>query len=71
MTTTNNSDVRYQEMRDLDPEVFDAISGEIARQRDTLEMIASENFVPRFSTPNLPTSSRTPVLRPTLRCWRR
>ena len=47
MTTTNNSDVRYQEMRDLDPEVFDAISGEIARQRDTLEMIASENFVPR------------------------
>lgn len=47
MTTTNNSDVRDQEMRDLDPEVFDAISGEIARQRDTLEMIASENFVPR------------------------
>ncbi|WP_308607289.1 serine hydroxymethyltransferase [uncultured Corynebacterium sp.] len=47
MTTTNNSDVRYQEMRDLDPEVFEAISGEIARQRDTLEMIASENFVPR------------------------
>lgn len=47
MTTTNNSDVRYQEMRDLDPEVFAAINGEIARQRDTLEMIASENFVPR------------------------
>ncbi len=47
MTTTNKSDVRYQEMRDLDPEVFGAISGEIARQRDTLEMIASENFVPR------------------------
>lgn len=47
MTTTNKSDVRYQEMRDLDPEVFAAINGEIARQRDTLEMIASENFVPR------------------------
>lgn len=47
MTTTNNSDVRYQEMRELDPEVFAAINGEIARQRDTLEMIASENFVPR------------------------
>ena len=47
MTTTNKSDVRYQEMRDLDTEVFAAINGEIARQRDTLEMIASENFVPR------------------------
>ncbi|QPK80291.1 serine hydroxymethyltransferase [Corynebacterium lizhenjunii] len=34
-------------MRELDPEVFEAIGGEIARQRDTLEMIASENFVPR------------------------
>ncbi|KHO29637.1 serine hydroxymethyltransferase [Corynebacterium minutissimum] len=47
MTTSNSADVRYQEMRELDPEVFDAITGEIARQRDTLEMIASENFVPR------------------------
>ncbi|MDK8764002.1 serine hydroxymethyltransferase [Corynebacterium sp. MSK218] len=47
MTTSNSADVRYQEMRELDPEVFDAINGEIARQRDTLEMIASENFVPR------------------------
>ena len=47
MATQNSSDAQYQEMRDLDPEVFAAISGEIARQRDTLEMIASENFVPR------------------------
>ena len=47
MTSQNSSDARYQEMRDLDPEVFAAIGGEIARQRDTLEMIASENFVPR------------------------
>ena len=47
MTTPNSADLRYQEMRELDPEVFDAITGEIARQRDTLEMIASENFVPR------------------------
>ena len=47
MTTSNSADVRYQEMRELDPEVFGAITGEIARQRDTLEMIASENFVPR------------------------
>ncbi len=44
---TVNNDVRYQEMRELDPEVFQAIGGEISRQRDTLEMIASENFVPR------------------------
>ncbi|AJI78561.1 MULTISPECIES: serine hydroxymethyltransferase [Corynebacterium] len=47
MTTPNSADLRYQEMRELDPEVFDAINGEIARQRGTLEMIASENFVPR------------------------
>ena len=47
MATQNSSDAQYQEMRDLDPEVFAAISGEIASQRDTLEMIASENFVPR------------------------
>ncbi len=32
---------------DVDPEVAAALDGELARQRDTLEMIASENFVPR------------------------
>lgn len=47
MTANNSADVRYQEVRELDPDVFNAINGEIARQRDTLEMIASENFVPR------------------------
>lgn len=47
MTANNSADVRYQEMRELDSDVFNAINGEIARQRDTLEMIASENFVPR------------------------
>ncbi|MFP7366419.1 serine hydroxymethyltransferase [Corynebacterium callunae] len=40
-------DVRYQPLSELDPEVAAAIAGELARQRDTLEMIASENFVPR------------------------
>lgn len=35
------------DLRDLDPAVFGAIQGEISRQRETLEMIASENFVPR------------------------
>ncbi|AGP31220.1 serine hydroxymethyltransferase [Corynebacterium terpenotabidum] len=32
---------------EFDPDVAAAIAGELARQRDTLEMIASENFVPR------------------------
>jgi glycine hydroxymethyltransferase len=31
-------------LRGLDPEVYDAIRSEIARQQDNLEMIASENF---------------------------
>ena len=35
------------DLRDPDPDVFGAIQGEISRQRETLEMIASENFVPR------------------------
>ena len=35
------------ELVDVDPEVAAALDGELARQRDTLEMIASENFVPR------------------------
>lgn len=41
------NDIRYQSLAELDPEVADAISGELSRQRNTLEMIASENFVPR------------------------
>ncbi len=32
---------------EVDPEVAAALRGELARQQDTLEMIASENFVPR------------------------
>ena len=34
-------------LAEVDPEVAAALRGELARQRDTLEMIASENFVPR------------------------
>jgi glycine hydroxymethyltransferase len=34
-------------LADVDPEVAQAIDGELQRQRGTLEMIASENFVPR------------------------
>ena len=31
----------------LDPEIQAVLDAELGRQRDTLEMIASENFVPR------------------------
>ncbi|HUB36642.1 MAG TPA: serine hydroxymethyltransferase [Solirubrobacteraceae bacterium] len=34
-------------LAEVDPEVADALRGELHRQRGTLEMIASENFVPR------------------------
>jgi glycine hydroxymethyltransferase len=39
--------VNAQSLGELDPEIAAALSGELARERDTLEMIASENFVPR------------------------
>ncbi|APT91127.1 serine hydroxymethyltransferase [Corynebacterium sphenisci DSM 44792] len=47
MTGSPTADVRYQPLAELDPAVAEAMAGELARQRDTLEMIASENFVPR------------------------
>ncbi|GAB3596290.1 Serine hydroxymethyltransferase 1 [Corynebacterium faecale] len=48
MTDAHHADdVRYQPLSEIDPEVAQAIAGELTRQRDTLEMIASENFVPR------------------------
>jgi len=34
-------------LAEVDPEVAAALEGELGRQRSTLEMIASENFVPR------------------------
>ena len=34
-------------LSDVDPEVADAMAGELRRQQHTLEMIASENFVPQ------------------------
>jgi glycine hydroxymethyltransferase len=34
-------------LAEVDPEIAAALNGELARQQDTLEMIASENFVPR------------------------
>ncbi|MCK9873177.1 serine hydroxymethyltransferase [Nocardiopsis dassonvillei] len=36
-----------QTLGELDPEVAAAVDAELARQRDTLEMIASENFAPQ------------------------
>jgi glycine hydroxymethyltransferase len=34
-------------LAEVDPEIADALRGELERQQQTLEMIASENFVPR------------------------
>lgn len=42
-----SADVNSLPLSQFDPEVAAAMAGELARQRDTLEMIASENFVPR------------------------
>lgn len=36
-----------QSLQELDPEIYQVLEGELQRQRDTLEMIASENFVPK------------------------
>ena len=36
-----------QSLSELDPEIAEVLTGELDRQRQTLEMIASENFVPR------------------------
>src|ERR1044072_6258001 len=41
------TDVNTQSLTELDTEVAEAMAGDHGRQRDTLEMIASENFVPR------------------------
>jgi glycine hydroxymethyltransferase len=34
-------------LAEVDPEIAEVLSGELKRERDTLELIASENFVPR------------------------
>jgi glycine hydroxymethyltransferase len=41
------SDFFDRPLAEVDPEVADALDRELARQRGTLEMIASENFVPQ------------------------
>jgi glycine hydroxymethyltransferase len=45
--TQTTASVSTQSLGELDPELAAAMAGELARERDTLEMIASENFVPR------------------------
>ena len=39
--------VLNENIADLDPDIAAVLDGELSRQRGTLEMIASENFVPR------------------------
>ena len=41
------SDYQNLPLSQIDPEIAAVLSGELDRQRNTLEMIASENFVPR------------------------
>ena len=45
--TQNPDSVNALSLAELDPDVAAAMAGELSRQRDTLEMIASENFVSR------------------------
>lgn len=47
MSTSSSRDVNTMPLAEYDPEVAAAIEKELGRQRGTLEMIASENFVPR------------------------
>lgn len=47
MTALHENTVMNQGIAQVDPEIAAVLDGELARQRDTLEMIASENFVPR------------------------
>ena len=45
--TELQSDYFERPLAEVDPEVSEALGRELERQRDTLEMIASENFVPQ------------------------
>jgi glycine hydroxymethyltransferase len=45
--TTTSASLSNRPLTDVDPEIAAVLDQELGRQRDTLEMIASENFVPR------------------------
>ena len=46
MTVELPADVLNRPLAEVDPEIAEVLSLELARQQRTLEMIASENFVP-------------------------
>ena len=45
--SADQSPLLDQSLSVVDPEIAAVLDGELARQQSTLEMIASENFVPR------------------------
>jgi len=45
--SAENTPILDQNISELDPEIAAVLDAELARQQSTLEMIASENFVPR------------------------
>ena len=47
MTHTAAESVTNRPLAEVDPEIAQVLERELGRQRETLEMIASENFVPR------------------------
>jgi glycine hydroxymethyltransferase len=47
MTTASSSQMLDQPLRSADPELAELIHGELHRQRDQIELIASENFTSR------------------------
>lgn len=47
MSTTSNIDLMGRTLREADPGLADLVRGELVRQRDQIELIASENFTSR------------------------
>ena len=43
---SSENTVTNQSLAEVDPEIAAVLADELGRQRDTLEMIASENFAP-------------------------
>jgi glycine hydroxymethyltransferase len=44
MSVTSASELGWSSLAEVDPDVWEAIQGELRRQRDKLELIASENY---------------------------